>query len=413
MTPEAQKVIQQASEEARPDRPFYLDMSNEDELWTVCEQFKLVVISRSREPRELYRVLSLLEHLITPGGIILLPRDVAPGDVTENRFEATEAFLGVYPNWTRCLRSGNVVQLKKNSEVSSKSQTSVSKNRDERQRGGKRVISLAIFGEGGYWAYLPAYVRAHHILFPGYELRIHHDEAIYRMPYGAELHGLQARGLVKLVFMGSRQGQGKCEKMLWRLAPAWDPEVEYVFARDVDGLPTWRERCATEEFIASAEVGETNLHSILDNIAHCGIMGGLSGAKASALCSLAPTFEAFIAAAGYSDEEWAQHGADQNYLNSKVATKLRVFEHAVFEVTGEDGEIPFKRTKPTTETAVKFATEIAPFDDERVPLTSKQFSDSLIPYMGVAGYAIDRAMSFYNGFDVREIIEVEEEVRGK
>ena len=71
-------------------------------------------------------------------------------------------------------------------------------------------------------------------------------------------------------------------------------------------------------------------------------MGGLCGALASAFRTLAPTFDDFVASVGYSVEDWAVHGADQNALNSKVAPKMKVFEHADFTTMGDDAKTPFR-----------------------------------------------------------------------
>src|SRR3990167_6523201 len=96
--------------------------------------------------------------------------------------------------------------------------------------GDKRIVSLSVFGDsrfGAYhWQFMPrflaAWVRAHHALFPGYELRIHHDHHLFSTNYGGTLCGLSRRGLVKLVYVPARPGMGKCEAMLWRLVPLWD-----------------------------------------------------------------------------------------------------------------------------------------------------------------------------------------------
>ncbi|MDP3768603.1 MAG: hypothetical protein Q8S13_11370, partial [Dehalococcoidia bacterium] len=388
------------------------------ELWAVTSEpaHQLAVLSRPRTARDLYRVLALLERLILPGGAILLAPYQPPDGAAENRFEATEVFLGVYPTWTRCLRGGNVVELRKGGVAATVNDSGASRF-DNPAVGvvgggreaplfnpstGKRVISLAVWGEGGYWAYLPAFVRAHHTLFPGYELRVHHDDGIFNAPYGAAMFGLQARNLVRLVNMPARDGEGKCQRMLWRLAPAWDDEVGFVFARDLDALPTWRERCVVEEFLASAMSGETDTSAIHDNTAHSGLMGGMSGFRASVLRAFATTFEDFIAAAGFDDARWAQHGADQDYLNAKIAPRMRIFEHSVFRWLDEDG-VTRRYRKPSDwsvggprNTSIQFVTDIAPFEDARVPAAIREQSNGLIPYLGAAGYPIDRAIEFYN-----------------
>lgn len=369
-----------------------------DDLWLIKDQFNLIVIAKPRTARDLYRTLVYADPLLASGGVILLlPYTPPDGGAGENRFEATEIFLGVHSNYERRPLLAGVVELKKRKTVRdacSNTQSQV------KAIAFKKVISLAVFGTGGYWQYLGAYVRAHHTLFPKYELRIHHDENIDHVPYGRALQRMVEQGLVTLVFMSSRLNQGKCERMLHRLAPAWDSDVEYVFARDLDALPTWRERCATEEFISSGFDAST----ICDNIAHAGLMGGLCGFRAERLCKVAATFTDFITAAGFADERWAKHGADQDYLNASVAPKLSVLEHSVFTYIDEQGQ-RFRRVTPTVPEA-KLLYEIRPFDDPLVMDIVRNESNTLINYMGTAGYDIARAIDFYNKYcPVIEIIK--------
>ena len=200
------------------------------------------------------------------------------------------------------------------------------------------------------------------------------------------------------VVLPPRPGQGKPEKMLWRVSPGFDPEVEYVFPRDLDALPTWRERCATEEFLASAATGETNAWIGHDNPAHAGMMGGLCGFRAEAVRALYSSLAAFIADTGYSDARWAEHGADQDALNRYIGPRLRVFEHSVFVANDEGGKRIIRQ--PTQwhggHPSTVFRTEIAPFDDPAVPVEVRAGGDRLIAYMGIAGHDHSKAVAFYD-----------------
>lgn len=374
-----------------------------EEMWLLeTGKINLAIVSKPRPPRDLFRVLALLHRVIAPGGTVLvLPYEPTVDLPVECRYEAIETFLGAYGSeWERRALGAAVVELRKGtSSTGAKAKEfhlveSAARFVVEPAPSGvgKRVISLAIFGDGGYWQYLPAYIRAHHALFPGYELRIHHDDAIDRAPYGHALRALEVRGLVALRQMPSRPETGKCEKMLWRIAPAWDPEVEYLFCRDIDALPTWRERRACEEFIASG----IDAHALSDNPAHCGLMGGLCGFRAETLRALAFSHADFVVSAGFSDERWAQHGADQDFLNSRAGARLRVFEHAPFRYPAEEDRPERSRTTPTVEGATRFSVDLATFNDPRVPLDVRQAADTLIPYMGVAGHDPQRAINYYD-----------------
>lgn len=350
-------------------------------------RLKLAVFPRALPAREYFRALCYIAPILRPSGrILLMPADFG-GNNFEPRWEATEAFLALGAAWERSLLPGGVVELR-HKGASTASEIAAF----------KKVISLSLFNgdsESGarYWKALPGFVRAHHTLFPRFELRIHHDETIDAAPYGTALKRLAEHDLLKLVPVPSRPRQGKCERMLHRLMPAWDLEVEYVFSRDVDSIPTWRERCLAEAFIESAARRETDAHTIWDNVMHTGIMGGLCAFRAEALRDLYPTFDAFVDAAAYSDEEWAIHGADQNHLNANVAPKLRLFEHDVYVARDESGERLYR--KPTLG-AVRFDTDVPTFDDFAVPVEVREASNTFINYIGAAGYRTDDALAFYN-----------------
>lgn len=453
-----------------------------EEMWA-CQgvgAMTLVVLSAPRTAREMFRVLSLAERLVAPGGKILL-MPVADSASEEIRPEATEIFCGVHPEWSRRQVEGNVVELwrpeKPGKPSKARHDAAVAEGRDpysnitaaekriaalkaqaallqaddgklgewltttmresaadpspgkhvmigdpavtsrvasEEDLRGKRVVSLSIFGDcrfsTDFWKQMPefavTYILAHHALFPGYELRIHHDEHLFHANGGDVLLGLERRGLVKLVHVPSRPGQGKCERMLHRLMPAWDPDVEYVICRDVDSLPTWRDRRAVEEFITSG----LDAHTILDSCSHMGIMGGLCAFRAEVLRKMmrdvvkalrSPTgvlsaFDVFIASAGYSDEAWGVHGADQIWLN-RITSVMSIFEHCLPKES--DPRYPIIRGNQEAWRAgrdVTVVTEIADSDLVDVSAIVRGGSDALTGHMGSSGYPLEAARAFYD-----------------
>ena len=358
-----------------------------EEMWSLPGTGKigLVVFEVERTMRELYRVLVLVERLVASGGKILVLQKT--GDVG--------AFCEIY-GWKSALGEG-VVELSKSRGDGRGEDVANLPTHPAPSARNKHVISLSVFGPGGehgYWRHLPTVIRAYLVLFPGYEIRIHHDDWIYRAEYGDVLHGLERRGLVKLVRMATDGiAEGKCKAMLWRLAPCWDPEVDYVFCRDVDSLPTWRDRMVCEEFVASGCMVGT----IHDDPQHVGIMGGLCHVGAKEIRNSLHSFDDFIAMAGFTVEEWAVHGADQRYLNDVVrwAGGKNILEHSLFTVVGESGRV--HRDGPTIEGAV-FKIEIAVPSQEvidSVPEAARLQSDSFMHYMGAAGQWRDDAKQFY------------------
>ena len=409
-----------------------------EEMWAFrgVGAMRLGVLSAPRTAREMFRVLGLAERLVSPEGrILLLPAtdDAASNPGSEVRPEATEAFCGVYPEWSRRQVKGDVVELWRSNHLFVEQRASDKSVPVSFQQmpiegvefvgGWKRVVSLSVFGDcrfgTDFWKDMPAfvtnYVLAHHALFLGYALRIHHDEHLYHANGGDVLLGLARRGLVELVYIPSRPGQGKCERMLHRLLPAWDPAVEVVICRDVDSLPTWRDRSAVEEFVASG----CDAHTILDSCSHTGFMGGLSAFRAASLRAIYPTFEAFIAAAGKTDAEWDAHGADQAWLNHIELERgysrgnWGVLEHCLpREDDPRYGQLRGNQEMWREGRTVLSRREVAVFfssKDFGVSHEVAEGSDALTNHLWSSGYDVRRARAFYDRYSpvAAEVLEAE------
>lgn len=140
---------------------------------------------------------------------------------------------------------------------------------------GKRIVCYAIFGHREfYWPHFPALVRAHHTLFKGWEMRVYTDSSIFSAR-AMMLRAYAKAGLVNVIH--HEENKGHCRSMLWRCLPIWDENVDYVLSRDVDSLPTIKDRRSVEQFIQSG----ATLHVVNDNPAHTvPVMGGMCGFNA-------------------------------------------------------------------------------------------------------------------------------------
>jgi len=193
----------------------------------------------------------------------------------------------------------------------------------------KKVISAALFGDGDKYAqYVSAFVLGALNLFPpqdGWVVRLHVDDVVRRSPRHRVLDGMDRAGLIQLKYMLGEPLLTRA--MLWRLAPVFDEGVEYVFSRDLDAPPMPRDRAACEQFIVS----KCALHTVHDNLAHSGVMGGLCGFWAPEFRRLTgiDSLTELYKFADRSDEQWREHGTDQHVLNRISATKinLTLLEH--------------------------------------------------------------------------------------
>lgn len=263
----------------------------------------------------------------------------------------------------------------------------------------KKIISLALFGadHAKYGQYLPAFVRAHLNLFQlteDWRLVVHVDAVVAESRYGQLLAQLDRAELLTLRQM---QAAPLTQAMLWRVAPVFDsPTPDYVFCRDLDACPMPRDRAICDQFIASGCI----VHTAHDNVAHAGIMGGLSGFHAPALIEATGwhSLGDLYAAANQSAEVWALHGSDQNALNRLLdrAGGPRLLEHRFNGWT--EG-----RPTPNARGASGYATEAfsAPLPNEGVttlPALVRDQADRLANHLGSAGYDHRAAVQFWDAY---------------
>lgn len=197
----------------------------------------------------------------------------------------------------------------------------------------KNVVSLALFrharssyedprcgvSQGRYFANcLPAIVRGYAVCFPGWTVRIYHDDSIYYSQYGDVLFALAKAGAIELVDCGP--AETLCGGMLWRMRPASDPEVSRFICRDVDAMPTPREAKAVQDWIDSGLAA----HIIHDSSSHTGYMGGMMGFRADALREVVGP-DSYATAVQFAADDGIDlnvHGGDQRVLNRLFKARL-------------------------------------------------------------------------------------------
>jgi hypothetical protein len=134
------------------------------------------------------------------------------------------------------------------------------------------VISMALYAhEVSYLDWirkrLPLYRDAMDIFYPGWRLRIHHDESVSF----SVLESVAARGAETILVTDFK---GQIAGMFWRFYVADDLDVDRYIVRDIDSDFNWRERSAVDEWIRS----NVSFHSMADAENHnVPIMGGMWG----------------------------------------------------------------------------------------------------------------------------------------
>ena len=153
--------------------------------------------------------------------------------------------------------------------------------------------------------YFRAVVRAHWAVNADYELWVHHDDRVIDFPYFKALVEMDKRKLLKLIYC--REAKTLCGAMVWRLRPIWNEDVDFVLSRDLDALPTWRERKAVETW---KDIGNSPILGLHDSVSHkgAGLMGGMVSFRTGMVRPVMPRLP----------EDLPDHGDDQRWLNSVV-----------------------------------------------------------------------------------------------
>lgn len=288
----------------------------------------------------------------------------------------------------------------------------------------KKIVSIALFGDvdrkdgsgQNYHAYLSTFMLAHHNLFScedGWELHVHVDDLTFNGSRGPMLSRLQSMGLINLTLMSDAI---LTRAMLWRMAPIYRDDTDYVFCRDIDSLPMPRDRRVCDEFIVSKCV----VHTVHDSQSHAGIMGGLCGFQSTAFKNTTGihSLQALYDYARVSNDEWALHGTDQNVLNRLIdqPSGLTLLEHRYNGWHAGPGKYPIRgkgsyRCKswscPTPDKGT-WKGEWAQKDwllDGKVG-TFREHADLLANHLGSAGYDIEKARMFWNQYGDQKVARI-------
>lgn len=249
-----------------------------------------------------------------------------------------------------------------------------------------KVASYALFGNHVshgtrqfYWDHLPATVRAHHNIFPDWELRIHVDST-YHEDRSKLLRAYEAAGLLKVVH--AEENIACCRSMLWRMMPVWEDGVTHVVCRDLDSVPCPKDwKCITQWVDSGAA-----LSSINDNPAHSvTMMGGMVGFRTDKFRAKAPWPSWIKMIEAGEGLERPSGGYDQILMSNQIWHLFYpdVCAHR-FAGMPQDGRM-------TACYNSVFQGPVPGLDPEMCSL-----ADSLMPYLGTSSYDIPRAVKIFD-----------------
>lgn len=264
----------------------------------------------------------------------------------------------------------------------------------------RKIVSYALFGsEPIYYQGLDTLVLAHHAIFKGFELRIHHDSSTKAMPQFSFLQRLHDAG--KLTLVHFEENKALTRSMMWRFLPLFEPGLDYLFTRDIDSLPLVRDRAMAEEFIETGLVS----HNICDYFGHLWwnvpLMGGCMGFKVAPLLELlgVSNFEELMRFSGHDDNWFIPYGNDEVFLTEKVWPLVK--GKACLHLTKDQRDCP--DAKVIREVRMELATG--------VPERIMSHADSLCPNVCSKGWKFEEARLFYKENGDPEILSIIENTK--
>ena len=183
------------------------------------------------------------------------------------------------------------------------------------------------FSHESYVRGLHINIRLYRLLFNGWDIVLNIDEASYNSRYRPIYDWHQSHGFLKINLFPN--GDQLCKAMLRRMQtvfmyehPNW--KYTHVICRDLDSVPTYRERQMVEEWIAEDKA----LHCITDSISHTiPMMGGMVGFRPGYINDIMKitnnppdAWNNLIAIA--TDIDYRHKGSDQDFLNRVMYPKL-------------------------------------------------------------------------------------------
>jgi len=189
----------------------------------------------------------------------------------------------------------------------------------------KKAISYALFGYGkpqnancftfdSYLRGLTINVRLNKLLYPGWDIVVHMDQATY--DGFADL--FNRIGIIVKI----EKDAPLCLAMLWRLKPVFETEqgqwkYSHVICRDLDSPPTYREVQSVTQWISNDKA----MHAITDSVSHTiPLLGGMIGIRPAYFNErVGATWDAMIS---LGHENYEHKGTDQNFLNRVIYPKF-------------------------------------------------------------------------------------------
>lgn len=174
-----------------------------------------------------------------------------------------------------------------------------------------REFERRAYIRGLYWNF-----RMNTMIYPEWKTHLEIDRSTYT-EFQELFDWLAVRGMGLSVNDYSPE---LCEGMLWRMKPVFFQDVSHVLCRDADALTTYREAQRVQDWLERGQA----VHSILDNPAHGGLMGGMIGFVTARLKDATSWNSYNNVVAGI---DLKARGSDQHLLNQRILPHLKTETH--------------------------------------------------------------------------------------
>lgn len=244
----------------------------------------------------------------------------------------------------------------------------------------------------GYARFLPTLLRAHHALWSGWTLRLHHSEELLAHTYYPALLRMRAAGLLELEACGS--APSVCGAMLWRMRPAFDGADRVVVCADIDSFPCLKQRLCVEGFRSSP-------HAVMlthDCETHDGVLGGgiaVKSARFRQLLGGVSSFDAFTSLRGRKIADLNFYSADELYLKRHVWPLVKA-EALIYSSSGRT-QLACRAIRRNVD-GIDLPADLHPQVVER--------GNSFNHYIGCSGYDLLAARVFLDGLDLPAIKQI-------
>jgi hypothetical protein len=224
-----------------------------------------------------------------------------------------------------------------------------------------KAIALSLFGYnqehkncftfGRFLKYLSIDIRAYSVIYPGWKICLMIEGKSY-LAYKPYFDCIQEAGASIYFF----DYETLCKSMLWRLYPV--QFAEYTICRDIDCIPTYREKKAVDQWIKNGTIA----HAMNDHVQHTvPLLGGMIGFRMNAFPYRLWANTSF---------DLVGKGTDQYFLQHNVYPRVQksITRHITAGMPLDtENKYCYSTIEPTEEKADKYITFIGePYNMNKV-----------------------------------------------